>query len=95
MQCSNLIFSRHAIERMFQRSITLDAVRHIIENGDCIAIYPDDKPYPSQLLLRFEKGEPIHVAVAMDEESGDCFVITAYRPDAAIWNEDFRTRRGP
>ena len=95
MRCSHLIISRHAIERMFQRSIPLEVVRHIIENGDCIATYPHDMPYLSQPMLGFEKGEPIHIAVARDEESGDCFVITVYRPELAIWNDDFRTRREP
>lgn len=58
-----------------------------------IASYPDDRPFPSALILGYEQNEPIHLVVARDPASGICFVITVYRPDPALWDEDFRTRR--
>jgi hypothetical protein len=95
MECARLFFSRHALERMFQRSVSPDMVRSIIVNDDRIFFYPSDKPYPSTLLLGFAKGEPFHVLVAREKDTGDCVVVTVYRPDPANWNDDFRTRRKP
>ena len=95
MECRRILFSRHAIERMFQRSVPPAVVRRIIDEDDRIADYPQDKPYPSTLLLGLEKGRPVHVLVAREGQSGDCVVVTVYRPEPNVWNDDFRTRRTP
>ena len=58
-----------------------------------IARYPDDRPYPSRLVLAWREHSPLHV-VAADDPSGDItVVITAYRPDPNLWTADFRSRR--
>jgi len=93
MECNRIYFSRHAIERMFQRSVSPSAVMRIIQEDDQIAQYPDDQPCPSTLLLGSDNDHPVHVLVAREGHSGDCVVVTVYRPEPAIWNEDFRTRR--
>jgi len=80
---------------MFERSVSPDTVRRIVESGDRIASYPEDKPNPSALVLGFEKGEPVHIVVARSGDSGECTVVTVYTPGRAIWNDDFRTRREP
>ena len=95
MYCDQIQFSRHAIERMFQRAISLDILHSIIENGEIIASYPDDRPYPSVLILGFQEVQPVHVIVAKDEGSGMCYVITVYRPAPEAWSDDFKTRRKP
>lgn len=46
-----LIFRVHAIQRMFQRGISKDDVRSVLESGRLIEEYPDDHPYPSRLAL--------------------------------------------
>jgi hypothetical protein len=68
-------------------------IRSIISSDDQIASYPEDKRYPSTLLLGFEKNEPVHVLVGRDEATGDCVVITVYRPEPSKWSDDYRTRR--
>ncbi len=93
MMCRETLFSRHAIERMFQRSITPETVRDIIATGEVIADYPEDTPYPSTLLLGFADRRPVHVVVASDPDSGLCHVITVYQPSPALWSDDFKTRR--
>jgi len=93
MDCNSVRYSRHAIERMFQRSIRPDEVAECIRLGEAIANYPDDSPYPSALLLGFARGLPLHVLVAREDETADCYVVTVYRPDPALWGSDFRTRR--
>lgn len=58
-----------------------------------IADYPDDKPYPSRLLLGFVGGEPVHVVAAEDRSRKRCYAVTVYVPDPAQWEPDFRTRK--
>ena len=46
-----LIFRIHAIKRMFQCRISKEDVQEILETGETIETYPDDRPSPSRLLL--------------------------------------------
>lgn len=93
MDCKSVRYSRHAIERMFQRGIPPDAILECIRTGEVIDSYPDDKPYPSALLLAVCDGLPVHVLVARESETGNCHVVTVYRPDPELWSSDFKTRR--
>ena len=93
MDCKDLHYSRHAFERMFQRGIDPDAVARVVASGEVIADYPDDKPYPSALLLGFHGEQPVHAVVAHDPATGDCHLVTIYWPDPAIWDKTFRKRR--
>lgn len=91
--CIELVFSRHAVQRMFERGITTSDVRSVISNGASIAEYPEDKPFPARLILGFVQDQPIHVVVAFDESNNWCNVVTVYRPDPMVWSDDFTTRR--
>lgn len=93
MDCKTLQFSLHAFRRMFERAFSPDEVREAITTGETIADYPDDKPYPSRLILAFVGNRSIHVVVARDPVTEMCRVVTVYQPDPALWNTDFRTRR--
>jgi hypothetical protein len=93
MDCSEVRFSGHAVTRMFERGFSKDDVLTAIEQGEVIADYLDDRPYPSRLLLAYLGTRPLHVVVARDPASGVCFVVTAYPPDPAIWSADFTARR--
>ncbi len=72
MKCIEIMFSRHAVQRMFERGIATKDVRAVIVGGKSIADYPDDKPLPSRLILGFVRNRPIHVVVAFDESNGWC-----------------------
>ncbi|MBF0238348.1 MAG: DUF4258 domain-containing protein [SAR324 cluster bacterium] len=86
-------FSIHALQRMFERNISEESVVSALNEGEVIVEYPDDKPYPSKLILYFEKDIPLHVVVAVDEENQHHYVVTAYIPDAHLWESGFRKRR--
>jgi hypothetical protein len=51
MECREIIFSGHAVQRMFERAITATDVRAVIESGEIIADYPSDLPFPSSFLV--------------------------------------------
>jgi uncharacterized protein DUF4258 len=93
MDCRQVLFSGHALRRMFERALRAEDVLAALGSGEQIADYPDDQPFPSRLLLDFLDGRPIHVVVAVDADRGVCYVVTAYEPDLDLWEPDFRRRR--
>ena len=93
MDCKRVVFSGHAIQRMFERGISRDGVLAVIVQGETIAEYADDNPYPSRLLLGFVAAKPLHVVLASNEAASVCIVVTVYEPSVEQWNEDLRTRR--
>jgi len=93
MDCRQVVFSGHGIQRMFQRGIGRDDVLAVLSDGEVIVDYSDDKPHPSCLMLGWLSGKPIHVVVAYDRRSATCIVVTAYEPDSSLWAADFKTRR--
>ena len=89
---NKLIFRKHALQRMFQRSISTNDVRVVLDGGKCIMGYPDDTPYPSRLMLGWRGDRPIHV-VAADTQENETIVITVYEPDPELWEEGFERKK--
>lgn len=85
----------HAHERSFQRGISRDEIRRVLETGEIIREYPDDTPLPSYLVLGWTQGgdRPLHVVAADDEEEDVTHVITVYEPNPDIWTDDFREKQ--
>lgn len=92
MECRQYKFSSHAIKRMFERKIEKESVIFVVKNGEIIAGYPNDKPYPSYLILAFVKNRPLHVLTALDKIEKMCYIITVYEPDIKLWHDDYKTR---
>jgi hypothetical protein len=88
-----LIFRIHALQRMFERSITVADVQAVVTTGEVIRAYPDDTPYPSQLLLGWIGPRPLHVVIAENAPDNEYIVVTAYEPDPAQWEADFKRKR--
>ncbi len=92
MDFGRIVFSGHALWGLVRRGIPIRNVRAVLAHGEVIAEYADDRPLPSRLLLGLVDGRPIHVVIAYDDRTQTCIIVTAYRPDAGLWNDDFRTR---
>lgn len=92
MKCKALHFSGHATVQMFKRKISVEDIIAVLKNGRIIKNYPDDKPFPSYLVLGFVDKRILHVVVSRDQ-SGNCYIITAYQPDIGLWNEDFISKK--
>lgn len=90
-----IVFRVHAIRRMFERGIGEDDVRAVLETGEMIEDYPDDIPYPSQLILGWVGARPIHVVVAVNAQDREMIVVTVYQPGSDLWEPGFRSRRQP
>ena len=78
---------------MFERAISVDDVLAVIADGEVIADYPDDKPFPSALLMGSAGSRTLHVVAARDGARGKCYAVTVYEPDPMLWNDDMRSRR--
>jgi len=87
-----LTFRVHALERVFERRITVEDVRSVVTDGEMIQNYPEDKPYPSRLVLGWRGNRPLHVVVAEDSEAGILIVVTAYEPDPIQWDSGFKRK---
>jgi hypothetical protein len=90
---SRVVFRVHAIQRMYQRSISEPEVRDVIATGEIVEDYPDDTPYPSRLLLGWHGQRPLHVVVADNRDDKENIVITVYEPDLTEWEADFKRRK--
>ena len=86
-------FRLHALQRMFQRRISTDEVKHVLQTGEAIEQYPDDTPYPSCLILgRTQAGRPLHVVAAYNATEDETIIVTVYEPDPQQWDETVRKR---
>jgi len=93
MNIGILIFRTHALLRISKRDISPQDVREALEQGEVIEEYPDDRPYPSCLVLGRRGSRSLHIVVADNREADETVVVTVYEPDTAKWHPDFRRRK--
>ena len=80
----------HVNLRLERRDITRQEILAAVDTYEIVEEYPEDKYLPSYLVLG---NGSFHVLVAVDVESDNVRIVTAYRPDPAEWERGFRTRR--
>jgi len=78
---------------MFERGFKKESVVKAVRNGEIIKEYPNDKPYPSYLLLAMANNEILHIVIAYNKIENEVYIVTVYSPDKKIWSDDFRQRR--
>lgn len=79
-------------EKLRERKIGAEDIEEAIRNGVVIEDYRDDPRGPSCLILGRSRGRTLHVVCGRLEEE-HILIITAYEPDPAEWESDWRTRR--
>ena len=87
VRIAELIGGQPDIVREPEFHTLLGRASEVIEN------YPDDNPYPSRLLLGWCQERPLHVVVAENAQDDEWIIITAYEPDPAQWDADFKRRK--
>jgi len=90
---SNTLFRVHAVQRMFERYVSVKKVVGAVETGETIEDYSSEMPEPSRLILGFQGKRPFHVVTSENPETNQITVITVYIPDPNKWNKDFKARR--
>ena len=92
----NCRFTDHARREMETEPfgvIRVEEILQILDVGEIIEEYPDDKPYPSCLILGWTvTGRPLHVVGAPVPVEDLLIIITTYQPDPKRWEPDFRRR---
>ena len=87
------LFRIHAVQRMFERDISLAKVYQALQSGEVLEDYYTDMPEPSRLLLGFQGKRPFHVVISEDLRTKVMTVITVYLPDRGKWDKTSRQRR--
>ena len=78
-------YSQHLIDRATLRNIDLDEVFEALESVELIEDYPDDKYWPSLLVLGFTHTDrALHVQCSYPSREL-VKIITTYEPDTLEW----------
>ena len=93
MNNPKVLFRVHAVQRMFERSISAKKVSQSLQSGETIEDYSGEMPEPSRLILGFQGKRPFHVVTSENPETNEITIITVYIPDPDKWNKDFKSRR--
>jgi hypothetical protein len=85
-------FSKHAVDQTILRNISVQEIRDVINNGEIIEDYPDDKYGPSCLIFGVTQiGRPIHIQCSYTSRP-IVKVVTVYEPNPDRWI-DYKVRR--
>ena len=91
----SILWTYHVNMRLQGRSIARQAILEAVDTYEIIEAYPEDKYFPSYLVLATHHEEGFHILFAPDVEGTNVRVVTAYRPSPDEWASDGKTRRTP
>jgi Domain of unknown function (DUF4258) len=80
---------------MRERHIRPREVVAVLEAGEVIEDYADDRPYASALLCGKAGPRDLHVVAARLPDPAGWVVITVYEPDPREWESGFKKRKAP
>ena len=90
---SKIFWSKHCLERMGERDISISDLTRCINEGEIIEYYPEDYPHPSCLLFGYKNdGQYLHAVVGTD--GNILYIITVYVPNEQKFEKDGKTRKG-
>jgi hypothetical protein len=90
---TQLLFRVHAVQRMFERNVSVKNVAQALQSGETVEDYSSEMPEPSRLVLGFQGKRPFHIVTSENVERNETTIITVYLPDPGKWTKDFRNRR--
>ncbi|RPJ23404.1 MAG: DUF4258 domain-containing protein [Chloroflexi bacterium] len=88
-----ILFRVHAVQRMFERKVSVRNVSQALQSGEIIEDYSAEMPEPGKLLLGFQGKRPFHMVVSENPETNEVTIVTVYIPDPQKWDKNFRGRR--
>ena len=93
MNTYQVIYQRHAVERMAQRGVSEEDVMQVLLTGETIQVYSGDTPFPSELILGWCNKRPLHIVVATDTTRRRKIIVTVYEPNPDQWDTNFRRKK--
>lgn len=85
--------SKHAVDQSILRNIRIKEIREMINNGEIIEDYPDDKYGASCLISGFTMvNRPLHLHCSYPSRP-ILKIITLYQPTEERWQNNFTIRR--
>lgn len=93
MNSRPLVFRIHAVQRMFERKISEESVKQVLQSGEMIEDYSDEMPRPGGLMLGKREGRPLHVVMTESTNGDELIVITVYEPKLSHWKPGFKARK--
>jgi hypothetical protein len=90
---SRVVYRVHALQRMFERNVSVQNVARALASGETIEDYSDEMPEPGRLILGFQGKHPFHMVTSENPEANETTIITVYIPDSAKWDRAFKSRR--
>lgn len=88
---NSILFRAHAVQRMFERGVSVGKVREALKAEDVIEDYTSEMPEPSRLLFGMQGKRPFHMVTS--ENNAHTTIITVYLPSRDKWKKDSRSRR--
>jgi hypothetical protein len=87
------LWTYHVNMRLGQRFISRETIIAGARSYEIVEAYPEDKYFPSYLLLGRVGEEVFHALFGADVNGQNVRVVTAYYPSPEEWEEDLKTRR--
>lgn len=95
IRAGRVLVSNHADTEAENDLLQIQAILVSVLTGTIIKHYPDDKPYPSCLVLSWlDTVNPLHSVWAYNQATRYAVLVTVYRPDPDRWI-DWITRKKP
>jgi hypothetical protein len=91
----DVLISDHGYDEMVPDDISAMSVLTGVAAAVLVKDYPDAAHGPTVLVLQHDpEGRPIHIVwgIARDRV-GPAVLVTAYRPDPALWSSDYMERK--
>ncbi|RPI92208.1 MAG: DUF4258 domain-containing protein [Chloroflexi bacterium] len=88
-----VLFRVHAVQRMFERKVSVQNVSQALQSGETIEDYSAEMPEPGRLILGFQGKRPFHIVASENPETNEVTIVTVYIPDPGRWDKNFRRRK--
>ena len=93
MNNPKIVFRIHAVQRMFERNVSMRNVSQALQSGETIEDYSAEMPEPGRLILGFQGKRPFHMVISENPETNEVTIVTVYIPDPRKWDKNFKGRR--